>query len=117
MHVVEPLVRDRKLAYWWNGVSVDLRLLTGKALACPFGHVLAHGGPDDLGSDGLSCTFDSGMPEAVNGVKNGLTESQWYEWSCGTIAYVHDEVCLANVDALEIEAGPRVVPEAPEVRI
>ena len=53
----------------------------------------------------------------MNRIEDGLAESQWYERSSWTVAYVHDEVCLADVDVFEIETGPCVVSESPEIRI
>ena len=80
----------------------NLRLLARDALACPSGDVLVHRGPHDLGADGLARPLDARVSEAVDGVKNGLAEREWYKWPCRAIADVDNEACASNVDALEV---------------
>ena len=90
MDVVEATVWNGKVADWGHRVASYLGALAVKTLACPSGHILVHGWPYDLCSDGLTRTLDAGMPEPMDDVEDGLAESQWNEWPGWAIAYVHD---------------------------
>ena len=90
MDMVEAPVWDGKIANRRDCVACYFGTLAVEALARPSGHILAHRWPYDLCSDGLARTLDAGMSESVDDVEDGLAESQWYKWSCWTIADVHD---------------------------
>ena len=85
-------------------MSGHFSLLAGYAFASPSSDVLTHRGPHDFGADGLTRPLDARVSKAVYRVEDGFSEGQWNEWPCGAIADVHNETCLANVDALEIQA-------------
>ena len=90
VYVVETPIWDGEVADWRHCVTSHFSALAVEALACPSGHVLTHGWPYDLRSDGVARTLDAGMAKSVDDIEDGLAKSQWYKWPCGTIADVHD---------------------------
>ena len=57
------------------------------------------------------------MTQTVYGVENGLSEGVRNERPCRAVTDVDYETRLTDVYALEVEAGPHIVPEAPKVGV
>ena len=117
MHVVKTFVGDREVAYWRHRVANHLGPLAMEALACPSGHVLAHGRPHHFGANSLTRALHAGMPEAVYDVEDGFAEVQWNERASRTVADINHETSIAYVDVLEIQTRPCVVSDALKVGV
>ena len=71
--MLESFRRDFELGDWRYDMALDLCLLTGHTLSCPFANILPNIRPDKFVSYGLTRPLDSGMPETMNGVEDAAS--------------------------------------------
>ena len=102
--VFKTSVRNFKVADGRNHMSRDLCLLALEAFSSPAADIASHRRPDHFGLHHLSCAFNAGVTESVEKVEDPSSVGEGDIGSSGTVADVHYEGPLTNVDGLEVES-------------
>ena len=88
----EPTAGNFKIVDIRDHVSADLGALTVNAFASPLRHVCVERRPDELFADHLTCSLDSWVSKAMDGLKDTPTPGEWYEGTCRTIVDINVKV-------------------------
>ena len=107
MDVRKTLVGDFKSADRNDGVLLHLGTLAADALPCPAGDLGSHVGPHEFGGDCLEGPLDPWVPEAVYYVEDSSSPCLRDKRTRWSVSYIDNDVLVANLDFLKIQAGSR----------